>query len=368
MDDLLHSAAGEQPSAQGRPLVGRLLLDGGFVSGPLLDGALVEQKKTNEQLGQVLVRLGMLEPDELAAVLSLQDDLAVPEAGIRLAAGVRQRLGDLLLRASRITQVQLEDALTEQRRTGTRLGDILVRRGLLERLQLDQVLAFQRGQSGGSPGGERLKLGEILVATTQISREQLDAALSRQRISGRKLGEELLAAGDLRPRQLDRALSLQERLVTAALVAVLSIGAIAAPQASAAETRHAAGIMQVSATVLPFARVQPTQQVSSLQITPRDVARGYVDVPSASVLEVKTNSRHGVILRFDNMAEFVKSIKVSGLGGEVELGASGGDVVERHSGYEVAGRALMLGYRFRLDPNAQPGTYTWPLMVSARPL
>lgn len=365
MNDLQQLAAGDQPSAKGRPLVGRLLLDGGFVSGPLLDGALVEQKKTNEQLGQVLVRLGMLEPDELAAVLSLQDDLA---AGIRLAAGVRQRLGDLLLRASRITQVQLEDALTEQRRTGTRLGDILVRRGLLERSQLDQVLAFQRRQSGGSPGGERLKLGEILVATAQISREQLDAALSRQRLSGRKLGEELLAAGDLKPRQLDRALSLQERLVTAALVAVLSIGAIAAPQASAAETRHAAGTMQVSAMVLPFARVQPTQQVSSLRITPQDVARGYVDVPSASVLEVKTNSRHGVILRFDNMAEFVKSIKISGLGGDIELGASGGDVVERHSGYEVAGRALMLGYRFRLDPNAQPGTYAWPLMVSARPL
>jgi hypothetical protein len=43
---------------------------------------------------------------------------------------VRVPLGQLLIQAGFLTQVQLDDALYEGSRTGERLGEVVVRRGL----------------------------------------------------------------------------------------------------------------------------------------------------------------------------------------------------------------------------------------------
>ncbi|MGE5706925.1 MAG: hypothetical protein ACM3YO_01225, partial [Bacteroidota bacterium] len=75
-----------------KKLLGEVLIDGEFITTADLTTALSEQKKTNERLGEILVRLGVLSDMELKAVLAANVELDDCPAG----EGVRQRLGDIL--------------------------------------------------------------------------------------------------------------------------------------------------------------------------------------------------------------------------------------------------------------------------------
>jgi len=357
------------PGSPAKRLLGQVLVDGGFVSPGDLARALEEQNRTNEMLGEVLVRMHAADPAEIAAVVSIQSDLASLEDAVRSAAGVRQYLGELLLKARKVTRAQLEEALSEQRRTGEKLGEILVRLGALTRGQLDAVLAFQQCQAGEAPSSVRFRLGEILVATGRITREQLEDVLSRQKLTKKNIGELLVESGAVEPHHVERGLRLQEMLVTAALVAVLSMADVAGAQeigrASGPPETGSARI-QVTARVASRATLRVLHQAGTLVVSPEDVARGYVDAPAASRIEVRNNNRGGCLLVFEGTAgpdvPFVK-VSVRGLGREVEIGPGGGFVP--HS-YAPAPVTAELSYRFSLARDARPGTYPWPLQVSVR--
>jgi len=77
------------PRRAARRLIGQVLVDGGFVSPGDLARALEEQNRTNEMLGEVLVRMKVVDPAEIAAVVSIQSDLLSLEDAVRSAAGVR---------------------------------------------------------------------------------------------------------------------------------------------------------------------------------------------------------------------------------------------------------------------------------------
>lgn len=55
-----------------RRLLGKILVDGGFITAQNLEAALTRQKETNEQLGEALVGMGALNPLDLNVVLSVQ--------------------------------------------------------------------------------------------------------------------------------------------------------------------------------------------------------------------------------------------------------------------------------------------------------
>lgn len=200
--------------------IGQILIDGGFLPPQNIEAALEEQKNTNELLGQVLVRMNILDPADIRAALSIQEHLDRVEDAVKLAAGVRRLLGDLLVQAGRITNEQLEHAIAEQKRSGGKLGEVLVRQGLLTEQELRGVLDFQRNQGRAAPGP--LKLGEILVSSGTISRSQLDDALRKQTVSRKKLGEVLIEEGYAGPRHIKHGIHLQQMLMTAALVALLA--------------------------------------------------------------------------------------------------------------------------------------------------
>ena len=205
-----------------RRLLGSILLDGAFVSPDDLQTAIERQRKTSAQLGEILVGMGVLNGADLEAVLSVQREFASPEDTIKAAAGVRELLGELLLRAKRLTPESLEEALAEQHRTGLKLGNILLQRGFLTESELDTILAFQEQQSAKELQPAPLRLGEILVRTRAITRGKLEKALKRQKLSHKKIGEVLVESGYIKPGQLDHCLRLQQKLITAALVGLLS--------------------------------------------------------------------------------------------------------------------------------------------------
>jgi len=352
-------------------LLGQVLVEGGFITTEQLERALQEQARTGEKLGEVLVRQGLVEPVEVRAAVAVQGRIGTYEEAIRAAAGVRRQMGELLLQARWITPDALDRALTEQRLTGERLGEVLLRQELLTPQERDAVLEFQRRQADDTEASTPLRLGEILVATGEITRSQLDAVLDLKRTSGRRVGELLVDAGFAHPQQVARGLRLQEKLVTAALVAVLSMAGVAGAgdlDPAGSRAASAGAKITVSATVAPRATLKVVHQRPELVITGADIARGYVDVPSASRIEVRNNSPAGYLLVFEDRDGFLQAfdqVQVRGLGTEVQIGRSGGWIPQPYSrGTET----MELSYRFILMKHARPGTYAWPLTVTTRPL
>lgn len=348
-------------------LLGQILIDGQFVSSEDVQAALDLQKQSNDQLGEILVRMGVLDPVELKAVLSIQKDLASPDDAVKVAAGVRLLLGELLLKAGRLTKEQIDAALREQQRTGEKLGEVLVRLGLLMENELDAVLSFQQHQRGEAPTSEKLKLGEILISTNQITRQQLEDVLNRQKLSKKNIGDLLIEAGYAKPQQIEKGVKLQQKLVTAALIAALSMSNLLGAKEVYAATAGSSGPkVAVSATVVARTSVQVLSQVQELVITNADIKRGYVEVPAGSRINVKTNNRAGCLLAFEVMNGtngIFENVFVRVGGQEVQLSSGGGWVRQAYSHGTVT---QDLSYRFALSKDARPGTYNWPLMISVQ--
>jgi hypothetical protein len=210
--------------------IGQILLDGKLLSTQSLDRALDEQKHTRELLGQVLVRMGLLKPGDIGVPLLLQKHLNHIGDAVKVAAGERQLLGELLVHSGHISAEQLDQAIEEQQRSGEKIGEVLIRLGLLNECQLKALLDFQKHQT--APSSSPLRLGELLVATGHISREQLEKALRKQSQTGEKLGHVLVAEGYIRPHEIKHGIRLQKMLINSVLASILSLSMSSVSSAS----------------------------------------------------------------------------------------------------------------------------------------
>jgi len=210
--------------------IGRILLDGKFLSSHDLERGLEEQKYTKELLCQVLVRMGILSAKDVKVPLLLQEYLGNIDEAVKIAAGERKLLGALLVQSGYITNEQLSHVIEEQKRSGEKLGEVFKRLGILTERQLNALLDFQLNQevAHDSP----LRLGELLVATGHITREQLRHALYLQTLSNKKLGDVLVESGYVRPYRIKKGIRLQKMLTSAVLAAILSLGMSAVSNAS----------------------------------------------------------------------------------------------------------------------------------------
>jgi hypothetical protein len=111
-------------------------------------------------LGDVLVREGLISPEQLREALRQQAELptyaplgqilvrnkAIAEEQLNLALDKhhkRARLGELLVESHVITGEQLATALDRQRQTGSRLGEVLVQLDLVTEIQMKEALCKQ---------------------------------------------------------------------------------------------------------------------------------------------------------------------------------------------------------------------------------
>ena len=356
------SRTGHHPHPVKRPL-GRILLDGGFVQPKVLDAALEDQIKTERLLGDVLVDMGIISRPELDAVLWVQRDFSNVQDAIRAAAGIRRMLGELLISARLITPEQLDEALEEQKKTGEKLGEVLVRRGYITRRDLEITLSFQN-QMGRADAPTCLSLGQLLVSAGYITHEQLKDALDRQRSNGKKLGEVLVEAGHCEKYHVEHGLQIQSRLVAAALIAALSLAPLNEAASSQTSTQVMSTQIQVTAKVLARASFHVLRQPSEIVVTEADIRRGYMDINAGSLLEIKNNSRAGVMMSFEVRGMPFKEVLVSGMGREVAIGPGGGIITHQLIGTSI----VALNYRFVFDKSSQAGTYAWPFSLSVSPV
>jgi hypothetical protein len=76
--------------------------------------------------------------------------------------------------------------------------------------------------------------------------------------------------------------------------------------------------LHVSATVLPFVSFNAAQHVATYQVNGEDLKRGYVDLPNAITVNVRTNVNGGVPVFVDNWGAGKVLVKESGTGNFVE--------------------------------------------------
>ena len=72
--------------------------------------------------------------------------------------------------------------------------------------------------------------------------------------------------------------------------------------------------LQVSATVLPFMSFYASQHVTTYQVKSEDLKRGYVDLPNAITVNIRTNLNGGVPVIVDNWGEGKVMVMESGTG------------------------------------------------------
>ena len=132
-----------------------------------------------------------------------------------------------------------------------------------------------------------------------------------------------------------------------ALVAALHPGTAGAETASAN--------LQVSAQVLPHARLQA--DTSPVSITAADVQRGYLDV--SRHYQLKTNAPDRVVLQLNPRVGLTDSIEVEGFQALVRMQDTSLEITQ------PLAREFTLNYRLWLSAGAMPGEYALPVQVAA---
>jgi hypothetical protein len=155
----------------------------------------------------------------------------------------------------------------------------------------------------------------------------------------------------------------RSRIALNALVTLFIVwGGSVTPAAAAAVSAR----ILVSAAVLPRTAILSATTPASLDVSARDVARGFLEVRGSSQLLVTNNSPQGFELEIFTGASIFSSVAVYGLGAEDTVDAYGGEIFlrARHG----AAIPLVLSYRFELAPGTVPGHYPWPLQFGVRPI
>lgn len=155
------------------------------------------------------------------------------------------------------------------------------------------------------------------------------------------------------------------KVTASILIAALSIGALAV--SGDAKSSPDTANVKVTATVLKRTSINVLAQPATVEITTDDIARGYVNIPAATRIEIKSNSPQGFILIFENHGNFVSQTHVSGIGNDVQFGAGGGGIYQQWPGHPVDKTVIEMMFRFILAEGISPGIYAWPIQLSVMP-
>jgi hypothetical protein len=135
----------------------------------------------------------------------------------------------------------------------------------------------------------------------------------------------------------------------------LLLALVAVPLAGTARADSVTATLQVSAVVLPHARLQADP--APVAITATDVQRGYRDVSRRYSL--KTNAPDRIVLQLNPRLGLTDAVEVGGLRAPLHMEESGLEVIQ------PLATEFTLTYRLWLKPNVPPGEYELPVQVVA---
>ncbi len=147
------------------------------------------------RLGELLMEMGLIDREELRAMLSLQAELrrAHGDTASRVVAE-RFRLGCLLVDSGVIDERKLKEALTRSRRTGRTLSETLVEAGAVSAEALQRFLNRERRLTAAAVAGMALLTGAHgPVAASDRAQVQISATvLPRAYIERQRLPQQLV--------------------------------------------------------------------------------------------------------------------------------------------------------------------------------
>lgn len=158
-----------------RKMLGDLLIQAGHITENDLLLALAIQKRSGGRLGEVLLRMGLLNDRQLNCMLEFQQ----AQANSNKSVPGPLKLGEIMLAKGYFSRQQLDDALARQSLSGKKLGEILLEEGhvlphhvnhgiRLQQMLLTAVLAGMLTACGGGGGGGESYSTANMAATENI--------------------------------------------------------------------------------------------------------------------------------------------------------------------------------------------------------
>jgi hypothetical protein len=122
------------------------------------------------------------------------------------------------------------------------------------------------------------------------------------------------------------------------------------------------GIMPVETAVKPIISIKILHRPEKVNVTDADLKTGYVDIDTGTILEVYSNIRSGLMLKFDSTGGPFNKMWV--LEGEKKTVFPNmmGLIRQPHTKGKAIREFL---FRFYLSEDAEATTYPWPLKISA---
>jgi hypothetical protein len=158
--------------------------------------------------------------------------------------------------------------------------------------------------------------------------------------------------------------SLGSRRVRAAWALVCATAAMGGLAAQAEGTGLHAAKAQVSLRTVVAAsfRVIPLAQPVRLEVNDQDIARGFVDLPRATSLQLASNTGNSfsVAVAFD--PAFIAKVAVRMLDDAFVAGMPGAAGFVRNA--QIGKQHVLVSYRVYLSEKARAGTYPWPIGLS----
>lgn len=119
-------------------------------------------------------------------------------------------LGNYLLKTDTISKIHLEEALRIQQRGRQVLGELLVSMGLVSALDIENVIEFQREVRETHRSGVE-KLGSILIHAGKVPPTKVEEAVKLQSIGRQPFGAILVALGACSAEDVMKALDIQQK-------------------------------------------------------------------------------------------------------------------------------------------------------------
>jgi len=122
--------------------------------------------------------------------------------------------------------------------------------------------------------------------------------------------------------------------------------------------RDISGI-NVTTKVLPVVKYEIIHQEEKVLITEEDIKRGYLDVHSALIFSVMTNSENGYVLTFFIGRDLIEEIEVFCDSVSSEIHDASNEIYMPSEGRKYTVKEL--SFRFYLSDVLMPGIYDWPV-------
>jgi len=169
----------------------------------------------------------------------------------------------------------------------------------------------------------------------------------------------------LRPRIADTIHRLKDRkcgTVFSILSLLVLLAVISAPLYLSHKSDSRTGApLHVSASVMRRQVLEILFQAPTVTLKEEDLNRGYVEMTAATRLSIYNNDKNGCLLHFRGLEPPFGKALISGLGSEVQVGATDAFVYQE---YRKGTVTRTLNYKLYPLDDTRPGEYAWPLTIA----